>query len=154
MKYLYSLFILSVCVTAANAGGKALPFAMNRAVADTDTTVAVHKRSLSVGISYGSDALFFGRTGPITYPYMTVDVVYNTKGGFFVYGTALKLLGYPTLAAEIDLGGGYLYRFSKTYKVSASYNRFIFKDDERVSASASSNDFNLKNNFNWKLFQS
>lgn len=153
MKYLYSLFVISLCAAAGTAGATGLSHIMKRAVADTDTAVAVHKRSLSVGVSYGSDALFFGRTGPITYPFMTVDMVYNTKGGFFVYGTALKLLGYPTLTDEVDLGGGYLYRFSKTYKISASYNRFIFRDDERVIASASSNDFNVKNNFNWKLFQ-
>ena len=151
MKYLYSLFLISLC---AATGVKALPRVIERMKADTDTSKVIRKRSMSVGISYGSDALFFGRTGPIRYPYMTTDVVYNTKGGFFVYGTALKLLGYPTLADEVDLGVGYLYRFSKTYKVSASYNRFIFKDDERVIASATSNDFNLKNNFNWKLFQS
>jgi hypothetical protein len=156
MKYLYSLFVISLCAAAGagRAGAKGLPHTMYRAVADTDTSVAVHKRSLSVGVSYGSDALFFGRTGPITYPYMTVDAVYNTKGGFFVYGTALKLLGYPTLTDEVDVGGGYLYRFSKIYKFSASYNRFIFKDDERVIASAAANDLNVKNNFNWKLFQS
>ena len=152
MKYLYSLFMISLCA-AGTAGANGLPHVMKRAVADTDTTIAVRKRSLSAGVSYGSDALFFGRTGPITYPYMTIDMVYNTKSGFFVYGTALKLLGYPTLTDEIDLGGGYLYRFSKVYKISGSYNRFIFRDDERVIASASSNDINIKNNFNWKLFQ-
>jgi len=151
MKYLYSLFLISLC---AVTGVKALPRVIEKMNVDTDTSKVIRKRSMSVGISYGSDALFFGRTGPIRYPYMTTDIIYNTKGGFFVYGTALKLLGYPTLADEVDLGGGYLYRFSKTYKVSASYNRFIFKDDERVIASATSNDFNLKNNFNWKLFQS
>jgi len=151
MKYLYSLFLIPLC---AVTGVRALPRVMEKMKVNTDTSKVIRKRSMSVGISYGSDALFFGRTGPIRYPYMTTDIIYNTKGGFFVYGTALKLLGYPTLADEVDLGGGYLYRFSKTYKVSASYNRFIFKDDERVIASATSNDFNLKNNFNWKLFQS
>lgn len=120
----------------------------------SDTDTLVRKRSISAGISYGSDALFFGRTGPITYPFMSTDVIYNTKGGFFIYGSALKLLGYPTLADEIDLGGGYLYRFSHKFTGSISYNRFIFNKDERVIQSATSNDINLKNAYNWKIAQS
>ena len=46
-------------------------------VADSDTVLK--KQSVSVGINYGSDVLFFGRTGPIKYPFMGTDVIYNTK---------------------------------------------------------------------------
>jgi hypothetical protein len=123
-----------------------------RFIADTDTIVK--KRSISAGISYGSDALFFGRTGPIKYPFMSTDVIYNTKDGFFIYGSALKLLGYPTLADEVDLGGGYLYRLSPQYLGSISYNRFIFNKDERVIESATSNDVNWKNSYDFKIIQS
>jgi hypothetical protein len=154
MKYFQILLFFIIVDTANAAAVKRYVFVYrpDKIVADTDTLVK--KRSISAGISYGSDALFFGRTGPITYPYMSTDVIYNTKEGFFVYASALKLLGYPTLADEIDLGGGYAYRLSHKLKGTISYNRFIFKDDERVIQSATSNDINLKNAYDWKIAQS
>jgi hypothetical protein len=119
-----------------------------------DTDTVIRKRSISVGMNYGSDALFFGRTGPITYPYVSTDVIYNARNGLFAYGSALKLLGYPTLVDEIDLGGGYYYRLSKKFNGAISYTRFIFNKNERVIESASSNDINFKNSYDWKIAKS
>jgi hypothetical protein len=154
MKYYRILLfiVISSSVKAAEAKRYFVPYPVAKLVVDTDTII--RKQSISVGISYGSDALFFGRTGPITYPFMSTDVIYNTKNGFFAYGSALKLLGYPTLTDEVDLGGGYLYRFSKKSTGSISYTRFIFNKDERVIESASSNDINWKNSYDWNIAKS
>ena len=114
----------------------------------TDTTV-VKKNSLSAGLNYGSDALFFGRTGPYKYPFVSGDMVINYKSGFFVYGSALKVLGYKPVVDEIDVGGGYLYRLSKKLTGTASYTRFFFNDESEIIKSASSNDINLKNTLDW-----
>jgi hypothetical protein len=155
MRYFCILFFLIICKPASASvnlhraiGG----YAGYHLVSDTDTII--RKRSLSVGINYGSDALFFGRTGPISYPYESTDVVYNTKGGIFVYGSALRLLGYRTFVDEVDLGGGYAYHPSKYYSGAISYNRFIFNKEERIIESATSNDINLKNAYDWKPFKS
>ncbi|MEO8885912.1 MAG: hypothetical protein ABI367_07595 [Mucilaginibacter sp.] len=121
-------------------------------LADTDSVI--RKRSIAVGISYGSDAMFFGRTGPIKYPFMSANAIYNTKGGFFVYGSTLRLLGYRTLVDEIDVGGGYLYHLTKKLSGTISYTHFIFNKEERVIESASAHDINLKNTYNWGLFKS
>ncbi|WP_419788649.1 hypothetical protein [Mucilaginibacter sp. SP1R1] len=120
-------------------------------VADTDSVV--RKKSVSVGVSYGSDALFFGRTGPIKYPFLTGDAIYNSKSGIFVYGSVLKVLGYAPVD-EVDLGGGYFYKLSKSFSGAISYTRFIFNKNANVIKSASSNDINLKNAYDWKLFKS
>jgi hypothetical protein len=56
--------------------------------------------------------LFFGRTGPVKYPFVTADLIYNTKSGIFLYGSAFKVLGYAPVD-EVDVGGGYFYKFSK-----------------------------------------
>ncbi len=122
------------------------------ALADTDS--AVRKKSIAVGINYGSDAMFFGRTGPIKYPYMSTNVIYNTKQGFFAYGSALRLLGYRTLVDEIDVGGGYYYHFTPKLSGTISYTHFIFNKEERVIESASAHDINFKNTYNWGLFKS
>jgi hypothetical protein len=65
------------------------------------------------------------------------------------------VFGYNPLVDETDLGTGYLYRFSKTFSGSISYTRFIFnKNAPAVITSASSNDINLKNSFDWKFAKS
>lgn len=123
-----------------------------RTAADTDTII--RKRSLSVGVSYGNDAIFFGRVGPVKYPYVTTDVVYNDKSGLFVYGSGLKVLGYDPVFDEVDVGGGYFYKFSKRFSGAISYTRFIFNNDAKIIKSASSNDINFKNSFDWKVTKS
>jgi len=153
MKFLRILFFLIVTITAnSSAGSLLLPKAKLALYADTDTII--RKRSISVGLNFGSDAMFFGRTGPIRYPFYSADVVYNTKQGFFVYGSLLRLIGYRTSIDEIDVGGGYLYRPSKKFSGSISYTRFIFNKEQRIIESATNNDINFKNAYDWGPFKS
>jgi hypothetical protein len=145
------LFLIAANALKANTAVRSwynLPIA--RLIADTDTVVK--KRSIYAGVSYGSDALFFGRTGPIKYPFFSTDVIYNAKSGVFLYGSAVKVLGYQPLVDEIDLGAGYLYKYSKRFSGSISYTRFIFDPNAAlIIKSSSSNDINFKNSFDWKI---
>ncbi|NHA07527.1 hypothetical protein G7092_27260 [Mucilaginibacter sp. HC2] len=153
MKYLCLLFFIagSNALYAAGIDRNLLTIGQSyRLNADTDTIV--RKKSVSVGVSYGSDALFFGRTGPIKYPFVTGDAIYNTKSGVFIYGSVLKVLGYAPVD-EVDVGGGYFYKFSKSFSGAVSYTRFIFNKNANVIKSASSNDINFKNAYDWKLFK-
>ena len=154
MKYFSVLLFLVIC-SAVNAATVRL-FAFTghmHIVADTDTIF--RKQSISVGTSYGSDIQFFGRTGPIKYPFVSTDVIYNSKSGFFVYGSVFNVLGYTPLVDEVDLGGGYLYNYSKNVTGTLSYTRFIFnKDAAQVIKSASSNDIDFKNSYNWGFAKS
>ncbi|MCD8740475.1 hypothetical protein LT679_07665 [Mucilaginibacter roseus] len=155
MKYL-SLFIFSFLFAVANAAATEPRFYLPPgaiAAADSDS-VPVRKRSLSVGINYGNDAIFFGRVGPVKYPYVATDVVYNDKSGFFIYGSALKVLGYDPLFDEVDLGAGYYFKSkNKRYSSNISYTRFIFNNDARIIKSASTNDINFKNSYDWKILK-
>jgi len=155
MRY-YLVLLLLIIGTAANAAtATLLPHTYGgggHTAKDTDTVL--RKRSISAGINYGSDVLFFGRTGPVTYPYMSTDVIYNTKNGFFIYGSAVKVLGYDPFFDEIDLGAGYLFNYTKKATGVISYTRFFFnRDAADVIKSASSNDLNFKNTFDWKVFK-
>jgi hypothetical protein len=154
MKYRHILLFLLICNSISAFGGNrgVLTIAHLTAVADTDTVI--RKQSITAGVSYGSNVFFLGRTSPIKYPFVSTDLIYNTKFGFFVYGSALKLLGYPTLVDEVDVGGGYYYRLSKKATGTLSYTRFIFNKEERVIESASANDFNWKNEYDWKIAKS
>ncbi len=154
MRYLFVMLLLVICNGAyANAGLRYRADSDRRVVADTDTVV--RKQSLSIGANYGSDVLFFGRTGPIKYPFLSTDVVYNAKSGFFVYGSAVQVIGYNPFIDEVDLGAGYLYHYSKKAQGTISYSRFLFDDDAvLVIKSASSNDINFKNSFDWNFAKS
>jgi hypothetical protein len=154
MKYFFILFL--IIGNAVNAADLRLPVvrgATAHIIADTDTVI--RKKSISVGANYGSDFQFFGRTGPVTYPYLSMYAIYNFKSGFFVYGSPVQVIGYYPLIDEIDLGAGYLFRYSKKFSGSISYTRFLFNEDAaQVIKSASSNDINFKNSFDWKLAKS
>lgn len=153
MKFIRILFFLTTAISANSSAARLLLPKINLSLyADTDTII--RKKSISVGFNFGSDAMFFGRTGPIRYPFYSADVVYNTKQGFFAYGSVLRLIGYRTSIDEIDIGGGYLYRPSKKFSGSVSYTRFIFNKEQRIIESATNNDINLKNAYNWGPFKS
>jgi hypothetical protein len=155
MKYLFVLPLLIIC-NAVNATAAKLFRDTGKAVhlvADTDTVI--RKKSVSLGINYGSDIQFFGRTGPVAYPYISSDAIYNFKSGFFVYGSAVQVFGYTPVIDEVDLGTGYLYKYSKKFSGTISYTRFLFtKDAADVIKSASSNDINFKNSFDWQFAKS
>jgi hypothetical protein len=155
MKYFYVLLFLIIC-NAVNAAAVSYPLFTCRAihvVSDSDTVF--RKRSISIGVNYGSDIQFFGRTGPVKYPYLSADAIYNFKSGFFIYASGVQVFGYNPLVDETDLGTGYLYRYSKTLSGSISYTRFIFNQNApAVITSASSNDINFKNSFDWKFAKS
>ena len=155
MKYFFVLVFLIFCdaVDAAALRVSIFPGRPNHIIADSDTVF--RKRSISVGVNYGSDVLFFGRTGPIKYPFVSTDGIYNFKSGFFIYSSVVQVLGYNPLIDEIDLGTGYLYKYSKFFSGSFSYTRFIFnRNAAKVIKSASSNDINFKNAYDWKYAKS
>jgi len=156
MKYFFASFLFISIYGAENtAAAGYLPFNPNGKHLVTDTDTVFRKRSVTAGANYGSDVQFFGRTGPIAYPYVSTDAIYNFKNGIFVYGSGVKVLGYNPLIDEIDLGAGYLFHYSKSVSGTASYTRFIFnKDAAYVIRSASSNDINFKNSINWKIAKS
>jgi hypothetical protein len=155
MKYYCALLFLILGNTLIAPAATVRQYLQNAGNIAKDTDTVVRKQSATVGVSYGSDVQFFGRTGPITYPFMSTDAIYNTKNGFFLYASAYKVLGYNPLIDEIDLGAGYLYHYSKDFTGTASYTRFFFnKDAAQVIKSASSNDLDWNNSYNWTILKS
>jgi len=155
MKILFVLCLLVVTHAFNASAARIVAFEKmgTRITADTDSVI--RKRSVSVGVNYGSDIQFFGRTGPVKYPYASGDAIYNFKSGFFVYGSAVQVFGYTPAIDEVDLGAGYLYKYSKAFSGTFSYTRFLFtKDAPPVIISPSANDLNFKNSFDWKIAKS
>ena len=154
MKNICILFVSAMFIgTSAYAGtGRVFSnFEPVRLKADTDTVI--RKQSLSLGVSLGSDAQFFGRTGTQKYPFLNADIIYNAKSGFFVYGSLYKVFTSIPVIDETDVGGGYLYRLSPKFTGNISYTRFIFNRDALIIKSASSNDINFNNSYDWKIMK-
>lgn len=153
MKRFCILFLFSIYLdTGAYAGvGRMFTDTVPKKAADTDTVV--RKQSLSAGVSFGSDAQFFGRTGPIKYPFLNADMIYNAKSGFFIYGSIYKVLSSIPVIDETDVGAGYLYRFSSKFTGNISYTRFIFNRNALIIKSSSSNDINFSNSYDWKILK-
>ncbi len=86
MKYILILLILVPCAALHAVAMPRLP-GVEHTGSDSDTVI--RKQSATVGVSYGSDVQVCGRTGPITYPFVSADAIYNTKNGFFMYGSGL-----------------------------------------------------------------
>jgi hypothetical protein len=149
MRYLL-LIPLLITIAVAHAAGH-VPCLPASRILVTDTDSVAHKGSLSLGVNYGSDVQFFGRTGPIAYPYASGDAIYNFKSGFFVYGSAVQVFGYTPIVDEVDGGAGYVFRYSKNFGGNLSYTHFFFMNGAPpVIMSASSNDFDFKNAYDWK----
>jgi len=154
MRYV-CVFVLSIICLNASAAAREGLAAINmhdtHIKADTDTIIK--KQSLSVGITAGSDASFFGRTSPKRYRYYTADAVYNAKSGVFLYGTVWKVSGsYPTLD-EVDAGVGYVFHLSKKLSGTTSFTHFFFNQNTEVIRSLSTSDIDLKNTYDWKHFK-
>jgi hypothetical protein len=154
MKRFCTLFLFSIYLNAGAYAGTPYIFADTRPRETADTDTVARKQSLSVGASVGSDAQFFGRTGLVKYPFLNSDIIYNTKSGFFVYGSIYKVFGSIPVIDETDVGGGYLYRFSPKFTGNVSYTRFIFNKNALIIKSASSNDINFSNSYDWKILKS
>jgi hypothetical protein len=155
MKYYFVLLLLIIGAVANAAALKPFLYKEDKHITTKDTDSVVRKQFVSVLVNYGSDVQFFGRTGPIKYPFISTDFVYNAKSGFFVYGSAVKVLGYKPLVDEFDIGTGFFYKYNKNVSGTISYSRFFFaKAAAEVIKSASSNDINFKNSFDWKIAKS
>ncbi|HVW14634.1 MAG TPA: hypothetical protein VHB54_12440 [Mucilaginibacter sp.] len=154
MRYICILFLFGICLSAEAGVNKYVAINYRRHPITADTDTVVRKQSVSVGVSYGSDASFFGRTGPVKYPFLNSDIIYNAKSGFFVYGSVYKVLGSKPVIDETDVGAGYLYRLSPRFTGNISYTRFFFDRYALIIKSASSNDIDFKNSYDWKAFKS
>src|SRR5476651_2276598 len=137
MKYLMALILMITCDTAP-----AFAACMLSDANATDTGTIVKKQSVSVGVNYGTDVSFFGRTSQYRYPFLSSDVIYNSKSGLFAYGSLWKVLASEPTIDEFDLGLGYHYRFSKEFKGDISYTRFFINDKSQIIKSSATNDIN------------
>jgi len=110
-------------------------------------------QAINIGCaSVGSDAQFFGRTGLIKYPFLNSILFIMPSRAFLCTGLFIRFLGRYSNWRN-GCWRGYCTAFAEVYG-NISYTRFIFNKNALIIKSASSNDINFSNSFDWKILKS
>ena len=118
-----------------------------------DTTDAPH-RSLAIGLGYGSNSTYFGRSQAVAFPYAAADVTYTTKGGLYGSVAFTNLLNTATALDETDLTLGWDHKLGKATDVALSYSRFFFPTNSELVKSSVNNAFDVGLGQDWGAFYS
>lgn len=149
------LFILLCLIVPSRAAGALCRPLLRTTDSLTDSIKADNKKSsLVIGVNYGSNVIFFGRTSPQKYPYTSSDVLYNAKNGFFAYGSVWHILSTAPYINEFDGGVGYRYTLFRKLAGAMSYTHFFIDRNTKIIKSASSNDFNFRSSYDFNLIKS
>jgi hypothetical protein len=97
----------------------------------------------SAGASYGNTANYYGQTTAQKLPYISTDLSYQSKLGFFVAGSAIKLVDLAPAVSELALSFGYSKDITKRLGASASYTRFFFAKGSPLPQSVNPNTASL-----------
>ena len=119
--------------------------------ADTTDTP---KRSFAVGLSYGSNSTYFGRSQAEAFPYTAATLTYTAKNGLYGSVELYNLLNTPTALDETDLTVGWDHDLGKTLDVSLSYSRFFFPTNSELVKSSVNNAFDASLGQDWSAFYS
>ncbi|WP_207421727.1 hypothetical protein [Desertivirga brevis] len=105
----------------------------------------------SVGASYGNTANYYGQTTAEKLPFVSTDLSYQSGLGFFVAGSAIKLVDLGPAVSELNLSVGYSMDITKKLGASASYTRFFFAKDSPLPQSVNPNTVSagLTYDFKW-----
>ena len=140
-----SLFVLLSAVSV---------FGQSTSTAPADTTDDSKISILSVGLSYGNTANYYGQTTAQKLPYASSDVSYRSKTGLWAAASAVKLINVGPAVSEVDAAVGYDVNITKKLGASASYTRFFFAKDSPLPQSVNPNTASLGFTYDFKWLNS
>ncbi|WP_207533504.1 hypothetical protein [Desertivirga arenae] len=120
----------------------------------TDTVNNDKISVFSAGASYGNTANYYGQTTALKLPYVSTDLSYQSKVGFYVAGSAIKLVDLGPAVSEVDFAVGYSKDITRRLGASASYTRFFFAKDSPLPQSVNPNTASLGLTYDLKWFNS
>ena len=112
-------------------------------------TVPVY--TVSLGLNYGNTPNYYGQTTAVKLGYVSADVSFDTKLGFYTGVSAVKLFDIDQAVSEVDVSVGYRVNITKKLGASASYTRFFFAKDSPLPQSVNPNtaSLSLDYDFTW-----
>ncbi len=123
-----------------------MPDGILKETAQEEDSVIPKKRYYMVGSSWGSNTSFFGRNSDIRYPFISLDLSYTSKKGFWassaIYHTGSRFDGISGTA-------GWNYKWGDRWDGSTSYSRYVFKSNSALLASVASHLISSTVSYDW-----
>lgn len=132
-------------------------FSVTAQTTDKTSTDTVNNSKISVfstGASYGNTANYYGQTTAQKLPYVSTDLSYQSKLGFYIAGSAIKLVDLAPAVSEVAVSAGYSKDITKRLGASASYTRFFFAKDSPLPQSVNPNTASLGLTYDFRWLKS
>ena len=92
----------------------------------TDSSSIKKKSYFMAGLSYMNDNVYLGRKDSVVLPYLTFDLGYYFKSGFFIDGSVNYLASSSQDRIDaVNISGGYSFT-SKKYSGEASVSKYFY----------------------------
>lgn len=91
------------------------------------TAPAKPTNSLTLGVSYANNASYYGQKAEEKTPYIAAVAAYRLKSGFYLTGSAFRLLNDSAkIASASSLGAGFAFDIGKKIKADLSYSHTFY----------------------------
>lgn len=117
-----------------------------------DTTEA--ERLWVVGTTWGNNSSFLGRNQAERLPFISTDLSYISKKGFWLSGIAYQVVNTPAFIDEVDLTAGWSFYLSKHVDASVSYSKYFFSSESALLKASTGNALNGAMGLDWTYIYS
>lgn len=108
----------------------------------------------TIGTSYGNNSSFLGRNQSIRLPFLSADLTYAHKGGWWLSTMAYQVLHSSSYIDEVDVMAGWDYQLSEKLDASVSYSRFFFSPQSELIKATTANSFSSQAGLDWRYLYS
>jgi hypothetical protein len=110
--------------------------------------------SWTIGTTYGNNYSFLGRNQANRLPFISADLTYKSKQGFWLSAMGYHILNTPSRVDEVDLMAGWDFDISDKLDASISYSRFFFSPQSELIKAATANTFSTQAGLDWNYLYS
>ena len=126
-----------------------LPAASTSSVDSIET-----ERLWIVGTSWGNNSSFLGRNQAERLPFLSTDLSYISKKGFWLSGIAYQVVNTAAFVDEVDLTAGWSFYPSKRLDASVYYSKFFFSPESSLLKASTGNALSGYMGLDWTYIYS
>lgn len=128
-------------------------FAQKADTAATDSS-QLKTSALQIGVRIGNTANYYGQTSSEKLPYLSGDISYQHKSGWWTAAALVKLVDYSQAISELDVALGYDIDITKKLGGRFSYTRSFFPKDSPLPQAINPNTLSGSLMYDFKWLQS
>lgn len=99
----------------------------------------VKERYIIIGASWGNNSSFLGRNQAERLPFISTDLSYISKSGFWLSGMAYHVMNTLNTVDEVDLTAGWAFPVSKRMDAAVYYSKFFFSPESTLLKASTGN---------------